>query len=255
MELCDAINKAIVEFGTDILIDGKRLINVLNDLQSFESKGLRRVAATFLELGYGYKLHTYYNLSESERDLKIHSIISELKNEGLQEELIVSVVSQFDKAFALSLGKVEKPVHMLIENHQDQNFICTVNNVSFKMIHVKGGTFQMGLNLEKRKGTIWKVPEHTVQLSDYYIAETQVTQALWKAVMNDNPSHFVGDELPVECIRWSDCQNFISRLNQLTGYDFSLPTEAEWEFAARGGLKSKGYRYSGSDNLDDVAWY
>ena len=82
-----------------------------------------------------------------------------------------------------------------------------------------------------------------------------MTQALWKVVMGDNPSKFKGDNRPVEMINWDDCQKFISKLSYMTGRNFRLPTEAEWEFAARGGNKSRGYQYSGSDNLEEVAWF
>ncbi len=130
--------------------------------------------------------------------------------------------------------------------------VYTVNGVSFTMIAVKGGTFQMGSD----DGYEWEKPVHQVTLSDYYIGETEVTQELWTAVMGSNPSHFTGDMLrPVENVSWDDCQTFISKLNQLTGGRFLLPTEAQWEYAARGGNKSKGYTYSGSDAEDDVAWY
>ena len=87
------------------------------------------------------------------------------------------------------------------------------------------------------------------------IGKYEVTQALWKAVMENNPSGFKGDNLPVECVSWYDCQKFISKLNRITGKKFRLPTEAEWEYAARGGKKSRGYQYSGSNNISDVAWY
>ena len=91
---------------------------------------------------------------------------------------------------------------------------------------------------------------------DYYMGETQVTQALWQAVMGENPSWFPGnDQRPVECVSWNDCQDFIEKLNRITGEHFRLPTEAEWEFAARGGNESKGCRYAGSNDLDEVAWY
>ena len=130
--------------------------------------------------------------------------------------------------------------------------VYTVNGVSFKMIPVKGGTFQMGSD----DGYEWEKPVHQVTLSDYYIGETEVTQELWNAVMGSNPSKFTGNmQRPVEMVSWNDCQTFISKLNQLTGETFRLPTEAQWEYAARGGNKSKGYTYSGSDAEDDVAWY
>ena len=83
----------------------------------------------------------------------------------------------------------------------------------------------------------------------------EVTQSLWQVVMGSNPSKFKGDDLPVEQVSWNDCQEFIGKLNGLTGKKFRLPTEAEWEYAARGGKKSRGYQYSGSSNISDVAWY
>ena len=127
--------------------------------------------------------------------------------------------------------------------------VYTVNGVSFKMIAVKGGTFQMGSDDGYNA-------VHQVTLSDYYIGETEVTQELWNAVMGSNPSYFYGNmQRPVETVSWNDCQTFISRLNELTGETFRLPTEAQWEYAARGGYKSKGYTYSGSNAIDDVAWY
>ena len=130
--------------------------------------------------------------------------------------------------------------------------VYTVNGVSFTMIAVRGGTFQMG----SADGYEWEKPVHQVTLSDYYIGETEVTQELWSAVMGSNPSNFTGNmQRPVEKVSWDDCQTFIYKLNQLTGETFRLPTEAQWEYAARGGNKSKGYTYSGSNVIDDVAWY
>ena len=128
----------------------------------------------------------------------------------------------------------------------------TVNGVSFKMIAVKGGTFQMGSN----DGYDNEKPVHQVTLTKgYYIGETEVTQELWCAVMGSNPSNFTGNMMrPVEKVSWNDCQCFISKLNELTGEAFCLPTEAQWEYAARGGNKSKGYIFSGSNNFENVAW-
>ena len=130
------------------------------------------------------------------------------------------------------------------------------NGVSFEMVEVRGGTFRMGATSEQGSD-VWEFekPVHSVTLSGYYIGKTEVTQALWKAVMGSNPSEFKGDNLPVENVSWYDCQEFIRKLNSLTGQHFRLPTEAEWEFACRGGNNSLGYKYSGSDNIDNVAWY
>ena len=136
-----------------------------------------------------------------------------------------------------------------------QNEVLRVGNVSYRMIYVSGGTFTMGATSEMTDPLDWEKPTHQVTLSSYYIGETEVTQALWKAVMGSNPSLFTGDDLPVEKVSWNDCQTFISKLNALTGKRFRLPTEAEWEFAARGGNKSRHTQYSGSSRSDDVAWY
>lgn len=132
----------------------------------------------------------------------------------------------------------------------------TVNGVSFDMVRVEGGTFRMGATSEQ-EDEAWddEKPVHSVTLSSYYIGKTEVTQALWQAVMGNNPSPLKGADLPVESVSWDDCQEFIQKLNSLTGRNFRLPTEAEWEFACRGGNNSRGYKYSGSNNLGSVAWY
>ena len=127
-----------------------------------------------------------------------------------------------------------------------------INGVAcYSMVFVAGGTFQMGSN----DGYYDEKPVHSVTLSDYYIGQTEVTQELWQAVMSSNPSYYKGAKNPVNYVSWNDCQEFISKLNRLTGGRFRLPTEAEWEYAARGGNKSRGYKYSGSDYLGSVAWY
>jgi formylglycine-generating enzyme required for sulfatase activity len=124
------------------------------------------------------------------------------------------------------------------------------------MIKVEGGTFTMGATSEQGSdaGSNEK-PTHKVSLSDYYIGKYEVTQEEWEAVMGKNPSKFKGLSLPVENVSWNNYMDFISKLNRLTGLNFSLPTEAQWEYAARGGNKSKGYKYAGSNYINEVAWY
>ena len=130
------------------------------------------------------------------------------------------------------------------------------DGISIDMVRVEAGTFTMGATAEMNDPYDKEKPTHRVTLTnDYYIGKYEVTQALWQTVMGNNPSKFKGDNLPVEQVSWDDCQEFISKLNRITGKTFRLSTEAEWEYAARGGNKSRGYQYSGSSNLSDVAWY
>lgn len=130
----------------------------------------------------------------------------------------------------------------------------TVNGVSFKMIFVEGGTFTMGATFEQTNASENEKPAHNVTLSNYYISETEVTQELYLAVVGSNPSSAIGAKLPVERVTWANCQTFATKLSQLTGKTFLLPTEAQWEYAARGGVKRQGFVYPGSDTLYDVAW-
>lgn len=117
--------------------------------------------------------------------------------------------------------------------------VITVNDISFKMVYVEGGTFNMGEGVPKIE------PVHSVTLTPFLISETQVTQELWEAVLGKNPSTYKGKLNPVENISWRDCQFFISKLNEISGLSFRLPTEAEWEYSAKGGNKTLGYpRYS-----------
>lgn len=130
-----------------------------------------------------------------------------------------------------------------------------VNGVIFRMIHVEGGSFMMGSTADDAMDD--EAPVHRVTLNNFNIGETEVTQELWEAVMGkgNNPSVNKGAQYPVDNVSWNECIAFIEKLNYITKRQFRLPTEAEWEFAACGGLKSEGYKYSGSDNLDNVAWY
>ena len=159
----------------------------------------------------------------------------------------------------VNVSDVTALVNLIINGGGESEFknqTFTVNGVSFEMIAVEGGTFTMGATAEQGSDAYDdEKPTHQVTLSSYYIGKTEVTQELWQAVMGSNPSHFSGTNLPVEKVSWEDCQTFVTKLNELTGKNFRLPTEAEWEYAARGGNKSQGYKYSGSNTIYDVAWY
>lgn len=123
-----------------------------------------------------------------------------------------------------------------------------VGGVTFVMLPVRGGKFKMG-------NSPADVSYTRTLTYDYLIGETEVTQELWEAVMGSNPSYFKGKKRPVERVSWNDCEMFIKKLQRITGARFRLPTEAEWEYAARGGATSADYRYAGGDILEDVAWY
>jgi formylglycine-generating enzyme required for sulfatase activity len=156
----------------------------------------------------------------------------------------------------LTTHKAE-PLSLAVETSSLSSNTFMVNGVSFTMIPIQGGTFSMGATSEQSNyADSSEKPVHQVTLSDFSIGETEVTQALWVSVMGTNPSHFIGDlQRPVDNVSWEMCQEFITKLNEISGSMFRLPTEAEWEYAARGGNMSRGYRYSGSNLIGSVAWY
>lgn len=123
-----------------------------------------------------------------------------------------------------------------------------------QMVFVKGGVFRMGDSFGD--GNKEEKPVHQVLLNDFFISKYEVTQAQWEAIMGDNPSHFAGcNDCPVERVSWVEVQEFLAKVNELTGKSYRLPTEAEWEYAARGGQESRGFRYAGKNNINFVSWY
>ncbi|MBX3256143.1 MAG: formylglycine-generating enzyme family protein [Chitinophagaceae bacterium] len=130
-----------------------------------------------------------------------------------------------------------------------KEFLDSIQN---NMVWVTGGRFIMGSD----GGEMDEKPAHEVVVDGFAISKFPVTQRQWTVIMGSNPSEFTGcDQCPIDRVSWNDAQKFIDRLNKLSGKYYGLPTEAEWEFAAKGGLNSKGYRYSGSDDIDQVGWY
>ena len=157
---------------------------------------------------------------------------------------------------------LDKNINANIDDSSIMSIIA--NGIGFNMIKVEGSGFHMGAqsSIFKRKSENFdqeagedESPVHYVGLSDYYIGETLVTQSLWRAVMGENPAYFQNDESPVERVSWNDTQQFLKKLNEITGKSFRLLTEAEWEFAARGGKKTIGNKYSGSDWMDRIGWF
>jgi formylglycine-generating enzyme required for sulfatase activity len=145
------------------------------------------------------------------------------------------------------------PSYESYHERQYENF--TVGDVTFTMMKLPGGPFMMGAEPDDKRADGSEKPLHYVNLKKFAIGETEVTQSLWQAVMGSNPSRFVNGNRPVDNVSWLDCQEFITKLNQLTGRTFRLPTEAEWEFAACGGMYKRGYPYAGGESVDEVAWY
>ena len=142
----------------------------------------------------------------------------------------------------------------------------TVSGVTFQMQLVEGGTYPMGALEGTPHVRPWELPAHEVTLSSYYIGVTEVTQELWRAVMGTSSSNFpcwftssngygTNYKRPAENVTFAQCQSFITKLNQKTGKTFRMLTEAEWEYAARGGVISRGYMFPGSDDVDEVAWH
>ena len=193
------------------------------------------------------------NKDQEEKNRNDRSVLEKSKQEAQQEienlrEKIDSLEAELEKLRTSSESK-----EMI---SQIETITIPGTDVSFNMVHVEGGTFMMGADDIDNYAYVDEKPVHQVTLSDFYIGETQVTQALWQAVMGNNPSYFKGDlNLPVEMVSWNDCKNFIRKLNELTGKKFRLPTEAQWEFAARGGNKTNGFLCSGGNDIDDLAWY
>ena len=175
--------------------------------------------------------------------------------DGLLNESEANGINDIDCDGRLSINDVTSLIDIILDDPKPIR-LYTVNGVLFKMVLVKGGTFQMGATSEQASDANYdEYPVHQLTLSGYFIGQTQVTQELWQAVMGDNPSGCViNPQCPVENVSWEECIQFINNLNAMTGCSFRLPTEAEWEFAARGGNNSRHYKYSGSNNYDNVAW-
>ena len=214
-------------------------------------KGMNGVARTTLPVGQHSFVVACDGYESEEGTVKLKASVPSNIQITLTKEAPATQQSTVSQPAVAQQPVVQTPV-----TNSDNISIPVKNGISIDMVRVEAGTFIMGATPEMKNPYHWEKPTHQVTLTnDYYIGKYEVTQALWQTVMDNNPSYFKGDNLPVENVSWDDCQEFISKLNRLTGKTFRLPTEAEWEYAARGGKKSRGYQYSGSNNISDVAWY
>ena len=219
----------------------------------------------FLKRIYPY-VRTSGGISAEEKNVIISSLqsldyyttyyVHRNEKNGVSSPYLDGIIAELETMLANNFAGAMDKYNSLAEKLREKAQLFTVNGVKFTMIQVEGGTFTMGATPEQgNEADSDEKPAHQVTLSSFMIGQTEVTQELWEAVMGSNPSYFKGAKLPVGKVSWDDCQEFISKLNALTGQNFRLPTEAEWEYAARGGSKSQSYKYSGSNNVDDVAWY
>ena len=239
-------------FKTKVAKDGIRVIDTWSNADKLAMKvstSLANVQKIHPVKGGWVRAEEF--LSYNEETLKE---LIELRDERVKHQAQLRESQEKVKSLEAELENLK--ARMVKDRSSVETITIPGTDVSFNMVRVEGGTFMMGANDDDKRADDDEKPAHQVTLSDYYIGETQVTQELWEAVMGTNPSHFKGDpNLPVECVSWDVCQVFIEKLNSMTGKSFRLPTEAQWEFAARGGNKSKDYKYAGGNNLDEVAWY
>ncbi|MCL1946868.1 MAG: formylglycine-generating enzyme family protein [Chitinivibrionia bacterium] len=174
--------------------------------------------------------------------------------------IISSIISDFDYTvfgaeLTLEDQSQEKAILVKKERWKDYKSKQIEALLSQYFVPITGATYMMGCTPEQGESCYDnEKPAHSVTIGDFQIGRHLVTQKLWKAVTGNSPSGFKGDDLPVESVSWDDVQEFLSTLNSITGKNYRLPTEAEWEFAARGGNKSKGYKFSGSNNLGELGW-
>ena len=201
---------------------------------------------------YKRYLEGYENgLYKSEADIAIASIEAYLKSEAGRKKLA--------EEQALAKKKIEEEKKRLAEEQAKEklkSLPSSIQKLLKEMVYVRGGTFTMGCTSEQDNCDDDEKPSHKVTLSSFNIGKYEVTQSQWEEVMGTNPSDNKGcAECPVEKVSWNDIQEFIRKLQKLTGKRFRLPTEAEWEFAARGGTRSQGYKYAGSNRLSSVGWY
>lgn len=277
-ELANEISRAIQTISTSEEVLEKKRLEQKKQIDTIDSKSKQKDLLLALEKSNlsAFEERTQCRLLSEQID-SLNSEINSLKQEiekaaearrqeleAAKEAAIQRVREEFERkkqqAAEEAARKEKEHLEKEKEERKETDLTFIVKGVSFKMVKVAGGTFTMGATAEQGKDAYDNErPAHQVTLTDYYIGQTEVTQALWTAVMGSNPSYYKGDNLPVEYVSWYDCQTFIEKLNILLSNElgemrFALPTEAQWEFAARGGNKSQGYKYAGSNNIDDVAW-
>ena len=237
-------------YGAELYRNPERLKNLIGDLYGGEERVKRLFRRALIEDKLSVKVYEIAQKPKNERQPFYNRLASQFAEGNYWPvEFGLKVVGSLVTGLTGEVLEGAQP--------ESKNRLIQVGNVQFEMVHVEGGTFRMGATEEQGRDA-WdnEKPVHRVTLSSYLIGKHEVPQALWEEVMGCNPSkNKQGGDYPVENVSWFDCQEFIGKLNARTGMRFRLPTEAEWEYAARGGDRSKGYKYAGSGNLDEVGWY
>jgi formylglycine-generating enzyme required for sulfatase activity len=265
MLFIDGLQQAVSQFGKDVMSE-QRLVNILSDFGAFENTALRNILEKAVKINVAAKLLLLEVEPDSFRILKINGIVDDMARvNGFQPELTRIVVRGM--AFALGLlldPSVQQPVKKTDTSRPETpattavSHVVSIAGMSINMIKVEKGVFSMGGTAEQGLfASFDEKPPVYAELNTYYIADTPVTQDLWETVTGDNPSHFKGPKLPVERVTWRECKRFIAKLNIMTGFEFRFPTEAEWEYAARGANKGKRQMFAGcgENELIDFVWF
>ena len=265
-------------YGEELYRNSERLKNLIGDLYGGEERVKKLFRRALVEDKLSVKVYEIAQKPKNERQPFYNRLASQFAEGnyfslGLSLKVVGSLVFGLTGEvlegadFGQEVGKADDGkssgcqgqtgAAKLVSRLESRNRLIQVGNVQFEMVHVEGGTFRMGATEEQGEDAYdSEKPVHRVTLSSYLIGKHEVTQGLWEEVMGDNPSkNKQGGDYPVEMVSWYDCQEFIKKLNARTGMEFRLPTEAEWEYAARGGNRSKGYKYAGSNNLNKAGWY
>ena len=265
-------------YGEELYRNPERLKNLIGDLYGGEERVKKLFRRALVEEKLSVKVYEIAQKPKNERKPFYNRLASQFAEgnywpvefglkvvgslvTGLTGEVLEGADSGQEAGSAKdgkgSGGQGQRGAAKPVSRPESKNRLIQVGDVQFEMVYVEGGTFRMGATEEQGEDAADdEKPVHRVTLSSYLIGKHEVTQALWKEVMGKNPSHNkLGGDYPVEYVSWNDCQEFVKKLNARTGMKFRMPTEAEWEYAARGGNRSKGYKYAGSDNLDEVGWY
>ncbi len=175
-----------------------------------------------------------------------------------QKDAVAKVEREAESNYSNNKFTAKNTPGETVENNEFDNGSPVINSIAENMVLVDGGSFTLGCLTEQGMDCPTdQLPKvSSLKVSSFYLSKFEVTQAQWKAVMGSNPSHFTHcDNCPVEMVGWNDVQEFLKKLNEMTGKHYRLPTELEWEFAAKEGTKSGMNVYSGSNDIDSVAWY